>query len=92
MRLPITELKLGDIRIQNGTLALSDARSGTERRIEEINLDVDLPDLQSVLAAKGSLAYQGKPVELALAMNVRLRCRKAAARRSASRARGPIWG
>ena len=68
MRLPITELKLGDIRIQNGTLALSDARSGTERRIEKINLDVDLPDLQSALAAKGSLAYQGKPVELALAV------------------------
>jgi AsmA protein len=68
MRLPITELKLGDIRIQNGTLALADARSGTERRIEKINLDVDLPDLQSALTAKGSLAYQGKPVELALAV------------------------
>ena len=68
MRLPITELKLGDIRIQNGTLALSDARSGTERRIEAINLDVDLPDLQSALGAKGSLVYQGKPVELALAV------------------------
>jgi AsmA protein len=68
MRLPITELKLGDIRIENGTLALSDARSGTERRIEAINLDVDLPDLQSALAAKGSLVYEGKPVELALAV------------------------
>jgi AsmA protein len=68
MRLPITELKLGDIRIENGTLALADARSGTERRVEKINLDVDLPDLQSALAAKGSMVYQGKPVELALAV------------------------
>jgi AsmA protein len=68
MRLPITELKLGDIRIENGTLALSDARSGTERRIEKINLDVDLPDLRSALAAQGSLVYEGKPVELALAV------------------------
>jgi AsmA protein len=68
MRLPITELKLGDIRIENGTLALSDARSGTERRIEAINLDVDLPDLESALAAKGSLVYESKPVELALAV------------------------
>jgi AsmA protein len=68
MRLPITELKLGDIRIQNGMLALADARSGTERRVEKINLDVDLPDLQSALAAKGSLVYQGKPVELTLAV------------------------
>ncbi len=68
MRLPVTQIKLGDIRIENGTLALSDARSGTERRIEKINLDVDLPDLQSALAANGSLVYQGKPVELALAV------------------------
>jgi AsmA protein len=67
MGLPITELKLGDIRIENGTLTLSDARSGTEERIEAIDLDIDLPDLQSALAAKGSLAYKGKPVELALA-------------------------
>ena len=92
MRLPITELKLGDIRIQNGTLALSDARSGTERRIEAINLDVDLPDLQSALAAKGSLVYQGKPVELALAVErplALLQERQLAGPRS--RARGPIW-
>jgi AsmA protein len=67
MPLPVTELKLGDIRIENGTLTFADARSGTTERIEAINLDVDLPDLRSPLAAKGSLAYKGKPVELALA-------------------------
>jgi AsmA protein len=68
MRLPISDLKLGDIRIENGTLTLSDARSGTEERIEAINLDLDLPDLQSPMAAHGSLAYHGKPVELGLAV------------------------
>jgi AsmA protein len=68
MRLPITELKLGDIRIEDGTLTLSDARSGTEERIEAIDLNLDLPDLRSPLAADGSLAYKGKPVELALAV------------------------
>ena len=65
-RLPITGVKLGDIRIENGTLTLSDARSGTEERIEAINLDLDLPDLQSPMAANGSLAYKGKPVQLTL--------------------------
>jgi AsmA protein len=68
MPLPITEVRLGDIRIENGTLTLSDARSDTEERIEAINLDLDLPDLRSPLAAKGSLAYKGKPVELTLAV------------------------
>jgi AsmA protein len=68
MRLPIAELKLGDIRIEDGTLTFSDARSGAEERIEAINLNVDLPDLQSPLQADGSLAYKDKPVELALAV------------------------
>src|ERR687897_2340794 len=45
MRMPIAELKLGDIRIEDGTLTYSDARSGTEQRIEAINLNVNLPDL-----------------------------------------------
>lgn len=68
MSLPITELKLGDIRIVDGTLTFKDARSGTEERIEAINVDLDLPDLQSPLAAKGSLVYKDRPVELALAV------------------------
>ena len=68
MHLPVTGLKLGDIRIEDGTLTLADARSGAEERIEAIDLDLDLPDLQSSLQAKGSLSYKGKPVELALAV------------------------
>ena len=40
-------------------------RRSASRRSTSI---VDLPDLQSPLAAKGSLAYKGKPVELALAV------------------------
>jgi AsmA protein len=65
-RLPITQVKLGDIRIENGTVTLTDARSGTEERIEAVNLDLDLPSLRSPMAADGSLAYKGKPVQLAL--------------------------
>jgi AsmA protein len=67
-RLPITWVKLGDIRIENGTVTFSDARSGTEERLEAVNLDLDLPDLQSPMAANGSLAYKGKSVQLALAV------------------------
>jgi AsmA protein len=68
MRLPVTEVKLGDIRVENGSLTFSDARSGAEERIEAINLDLDLPDLQSRLEANGSLAYKGETVKLALAV------------------------
>ena len=62
MRLPVSEVKLGDIRVENGSLTFSDARSGTEERIEAINVDVDLPDLRSRLQANGSLAYKGETV------------------------------
>ena len=68
LRLPVTDVKLGDIRIQNGTLTFADARSGAEERIEAINLDLDLPDLRSRLQADGSLAYKGETVTLALAV------------------------
>jgi AsmA protein len=66
--LPISDLRLGDIRIENGTLTYADARSGTSERIEAINVDLDWPDLRSRLQADGSLAYKGKTVELDLAL------------------------
>ncbi|MGH6898635.1 MAG: AsmA family protein [Geminicoccaceae bacterium] len=68
MRLPVTEVRLGDIRIEDGTLTFADARSGAKERIEAINLDLDLPDLQSRLEANGSLGYKGETVKLALAV------------------------
>jgi AsmA protein len=68
MRLPVSEVKLGEIRVENGALTFSDARSGAKQRIEAINLDVNLPDLRSRLEANGSLAYKGETVKLALAV------------------------
>ncbi|MGH6902040.1 MAG: AsmA family protein [Geminicoccaceae bacterium] len=68
MRLPVSEVKLGDIRVENGSLTFTDARSGAQERIEAINLDLDLPDLRSPLQADGSLAYKGETVNLALAV------------------------
>ncbi|HEX6141437.1 MAG TPA: AsmA family protein [Geminicoccaceae bacterium] len=66
--LPISELKLGDIRIENGTLTYRDARSGANERIEGINLSLDLPDLRGPLQADGSLEYKDRAVEIALAL------------------------
>jgi AsmA protein len=68
MRLPVSEVKLGDIRIENGSLTYADARSGTEERIEAINVDLDLPDLRGPLETKGSLDYKGETVAFGLAV------------------------
>ena len=66
--LPITELKLGDIRIENGTLIFTDLAAGTEERIEAVNMQLALADIQSPLDAKGSLDYKGETIELDLAL------------------------
>ncbi|MGI9504004.1 MAG: AsmA family protein, partial [Geminicoccaceae bacterium] len=64
--LPITELKLGDIRIENGSLVYIDRPAGSEERIEAINMQVALADIKSPLQADGSLDYKGETIELDL--------------------------
>ncbi len=66
--LPVSEIKLGDIRIQDGTLTYSDATSGASERVEAINLSLQLPDLESPLQANGSLDYKGQTIKLDLAL------------------------
>jgi AsmA protein len=67
--LPISDIKLGEIRIENGTLTYQDARSGTSERVDAINLSVNLPDLASRLQADGALDYKGRTIELDLALD-----------------------
>ncbi|MDH3659794.1 MAG: AsmA family protein [Alphaproteobacteria bacterium] len=64
--LPITELKLGDIRIENGSLTFVDRAAGSEERIEAINMQLALADIRSPLEAEGSLDYKGETIELDL--------------------------
>ena len=66
--LPITELKLGDIRIENGTLIFTDHAAGTEERVEAIDMQLGLADIMSPLQAKGSLDYKGETIELDLGL------------------------
>jgi len=65
-RLPITELKLGDIRIENGSLVYVDRPAGTEERVGAINMQVALADIKSPLKAEGSLDYKDETIELDL--------------------------
>ncbi|MDX1541655.1 MAG: AsmA family protein, partial [Geminicoccaceae bacterium] len=67
--LPISELKLGDIRIEDGTLTFRDATSGVNERVENIDLSLDLPDLKSRLQADGTFDYKGKTVEIGLGLD-----------------------
>ncbi|MGI9508968.1 MAG: AsmA family protein [Geminicoccaceae bacterium] len=62
--LPITDLKLGDIRIEDGSLVFIDRTAGTEERVEAIDMKLSLADIKSPLNAKGSLDYKGETIEL----------------------------
>jgi AsmA protein len=65
----VSEIKLGDIRIENGALTYTDARSGAAERVDAINMTLALPDLESRMQADGSLDYNGQKVDLALAVD-----------------------
>jgi AsmA protein len=62
----LTEVKLGDIRIENGALTYSNAQDGTSQRLDAINMKLLLPDLQSPLHADGALDYKGQTIKLQL--------------------------
>lgn len=59
----IEKLALGDVRIEDGTVHYSDARTGTAQEIKDLNVDIDLPALSSPLTAKGSLAWRARRVD-----------------------------
>jgi AsmA protein len=65
----VSEVKLGDIRIENGALTYTDARTGATERIDAINMTLALPDLESRMQADGSLGYKGQTVDLAVAVD-----------------------
>ena len=86
-KLPVTEIKLGDIRIQDGTLTYNDATSGASERVEAINLSLKLPDLESPLQANGSLAYKDQTIKLDLTLDQPLEVVRGGALAAAPRGR-----
>lgn len=60
----LQQLRLGEVRIENGTVTYSDARSGAKHEATKLNLAVDLPSLDDPLAAKGEGVWRGKTVAL----------------------------
>ncbi len=55
----LADLKLGDVRIENGTLGYRDAR-GASYRVEKIDMALKLASLASPLDATGALTFNGK--------------------------------
>jgi len=61
--LPLNDLSLGDITIVNGTISFVDEQKGTQTKFEEINVTLNLPNLESMLEANGSVMWNKSVVK-----------------------------
>lgn len=59
-------LRLGDVRLENGTISYLDQRTGKRTVIEKINTSVSLPDINSPFKVDGDAQYNGVVVKLKL--------------------------
>ncbi len=62
----LSELRLGDVRLVNGSVTYLDARTGAKQQLSKINMRLSLPDLDSPFAGAGDVTWNGKRVELKL--------------------------
>jgi AsmA protein len=64
----INSLRLGDVRMENGTIGYLDQRTGEHTVVDQITMDVSFPDFNSPLKVDGTVRY--KDVPITLKMNV----------------------
>ena len=62
------DIRLKDVRIEDGTVRIIYDDQGTERRIEHIDAALSLPHITDPLTAKGKLDWKGKPVNFDLTL------------------------
>jgi AsmA protein len=62
----LESLKLGDVRVVDGRVEYKDAKGGTSEVIENLNVSISLPDLDSPLAIDGSLSWHQEALTLKL--------------------------
>ena len=63
------DVRLGDVRLVNGSLSYLDARSGEKQEVEKINMALSLPDLDSPFAAEGEATWRGEKVALVIGVD-----------------------
>lgn len=67
-RLRMADLRLDDVRVDNGTLRYSDQRTGSASEISAINVKLALAAVTEPLNAEGSLDWKGRTVRFDAAL------------------------
>jgi len=65
----LSGLRLGDVRLVDGQVSYSDARTGVSQRIDGINLKISLPSLDDPMKADGSLVWNKEKISLTVALS-----------------------
>jgi len=60
----LSELRLGEVRLNDGTLNYVDRRSGETLTVSEVNMEVSLPSLAQPFKADGSAVWNGQKISL----------------------------
>lgn len=60
----LDSVRLGDIRIEGGRVTYVDRAAGTSETIDAIDLNLQLPDIDSRLQAQGSLTWNREPIRV----------------------------
>jgi len=62
----IANVKLGDVRIEDGRLTYADLATGETTVVSDLNVTFDLPDMQSPFVGDGSFNFKDQPVEFTI--------------------------
>ncbi len=58
------DISLGEVAIRGGSLTYIDGQAGTEERLDELGLAIELPSLYQALQLKGTVRYMGETLNL----------------------------
>lgn len=65
----LARLRIARLKIKNGTVSYSDARTGKRWQASAINMSFALPGLDSPMTASGSVAWSGQTINLDLGID-----------------------
>ncbi len=64
----LSDIRLGDVRIEDGRISYVDAKGGTNEVLENVNVSIALPSLEGPFSLDGGLAWKGDDLTLKLDM------------------------
>jgi AsmA protein len=62
----VSDFRLGEVSIQNGSATYRNAQSGANYAMESVNIDLAMPGLDDPFVANGSLVWNGDKIDIGL--------------------------